>query len=68
MCGKTILVNNGWTKNSSEADRKQQPEIRVLLGEVEDLHARHAAAERAASEAFDRLWSAKEQYVGNVGN
>lgn len=53
---------------SAKADRQKQPEIRVLLGEVEDLHARHAAAERAASEAFDRLWSAKEQHVSNAGN
>ena len=33
--------------------------IKVTIDDVEQLHARHAAAERAASDAFDRLWSAK---------
>ena len=33
--------------------------IRVTIDDVEQLHARHAAAEKAASDAFDRLWSAK---------
>lgn len=33
--------------------------IKVTIDDVELLHARHAAAEKAASDAFDRLWSAK---------
>ena len=33
--------------------------IKVTIDDVEQLHARHAAAEKAASDAFDRLWSAK---------
>ncbi len=38
-------------------------EIEVSIGEVEELNAKHNEAERAASEAFDRLWSAREQQV-----
>ena len=38
-------------------------EIEISIGEVEELNARHVQAERAASEAFDRLWSAREQQV-----
>ena len=33
----------------------------ITIGDVEELRARHAAAEEAAREAFDRLWIAKEQ-------
>ncbi|HUS98123.1 MAG TPA: hypothetical protein VMX97_15455 [Hyphomicrobiaceae bacterium] len=36
-------------------------EITVLLTKVEKLQARHAEADRAAREAFDQLWIAKEQ-------
>jgi hypothetical protein len=35
-------------------------EITVLLSTMEQLNERHAAAERRASELFDRLWTAKE--------
>ena len=35
----------------------------VSIGDVEELNAKHLEAERAASEAFDRLWSAREQQV-----
>ena len=38
-------------------------EIEVSIGDVEDLNAKQVEAERAASEAFDRLWSAREQQV-----
>ncbi|MEM7747273.1 MAG: hypothetical protein AAF346_03410 [Pseudomonadota bacterium] len=38
-------------------------EIEVSIGEVEELNAKQNEAERAASEAFDRLWSAREQQV-----
>jgi len=33
--------------------------IKVTIDDVEQIHARHKAAEKAASDAFDRLWSAK---------
>jgi len=35
--------------------------ITVMIGDADELDARHAAAERKASELFDRLWKAKEQ-------
>ena len=38
-------------------------EIEVSIGEVEELNAKQDEAERAASEAFDRLWSAREERV-----
>ncbi|MEM9355143.1 MAG: hypothetical protein AAGB04_02930 [Pseudomonadota bacterium] len=38
-------------------------EIDVSIGDVEELKAKQNEAERAASEAFDRLWSAREQQV-----
>ena len=34
-------------------------EAKVVLKHVEDLEARHARAEQAASEAFDRFWQAR---------
>lgn len=41
-------------------------EIEITVGTAEDLNAKQAEAERAASEAFDRLWSAREQRVEQV--
>jgi len=38
-------------------------EINVSIGEADKLNAKQMEAERAASEAFDRLWSAREQQV-----
>ena len=35
-------------------------EITVLLTKVEDLQAKHEEADRAAREAFDRFWMAKD--------
>ena len=39
---------------------KDNVEITVLLTKVEDLHAKHEQADRAASEAFDRFWMARD--------
>ena len=38
-------------------------EIEVAIGDADELTAKQDEAERAASEAFDRLWSAREQQV-----
>ena len=35
-------------------------EVTVLISAVEELAAQHEAAERRASELFDRLWKARE--------
>ena len=42
---------------------RETGEIEVSMGNVDELAAKRDEAERAASEAFDRLWSAREQQV-----
>ncbi len=42
---------------------RETGEIEVSMGNVDELVAKRDEAERAASEAFDRLWSAREQQV-----
>lgn len=37
-----------------------ETEVTVLLTKVEDLKSQHEEADRAAREAFDRFWGAKE--------
>ncbi|MBU2533452.1 MAG: hypothetical protein KKB37_11975 [Alphaproteobacteria bacterium] len=34
-------------------------DVKILLSKSEDVQARHAEADRVASEAFDRLWTAR---------
>jgi hypothetical protein len=43
----------------SSASDGSDDEVRVLLKQAEELEARHANAELAASEAFDRFWQAR---------
>ena len=42
-------------------ERGERKRVQVLLTKSEELHAQHAAAEKAATDAFDLLWSAKER-------
>ena len=43
----------------SSASRGAGAEVTVLIKQAEELEARHADAELAASEAFDQFWQAR---------
>ena len=45
---------------NGEAAAHNDNEITVLLTKVETLQAKHEEADRAAREAFDRFWMAKD--------
>lgn len=45
---------------SAEVRVSDNDKLKVLLNQSEELKARHAAADKAASEAFDRLWQARD--------
>jgi hypothetical protein len=46
-----------WLDAETKADELKQEAKRT---QSQDLQARHAAAEQAASDAFDRLWVARD--------
>lgn len=46
-----------WLQAETAADELKQEAERT---QSQELRSRHAAAKRAASEAFDRLWVAKD--------
>ena len=46
-----------WLAAESKADELKQEAERT---QSQDVLARHAEADRAASEAFDRLWTARD--------
>jgi len=46
-----------WLEAETKADKLKQEAERTRS---EDLRARHAEAEKAASDAFDQLWQAKD--------
>jgi enoyl reductase-like protein len=66
-------LEKNWLQAESMADElKQQAEriddelrksdngnLKVLINQSEELQAKHAAADKAASEAFDKLWQAQ---------
>ena len=72
-------LEKNWLQAESMADElKQEAEridaelrksdngnLKVLINQSEDVQARHAAADKAASDAFDKLWQA--QSVGDAG-
>ena len=43
----------------TNAKRGNGEDVTVLIKQAEDLEARHANAERAARDAFDRFWQAR---------
>ena len=49
------------TTQLTELERNwlEAEDVTVLIKQAEDLEARHATAERAASDAFDRFWQAR---------
>jgi hypothetical protein len=54
-------VRDELTARDGEAGSAHEgKEITVLLTKVEDLQSKHEEADRAAREAFDRFWGAKE--------
>lgn len=67
-------LEKSWLAAESAADKlKQQAkridaelkdndsgDVKVLITRSQELMAKHAAAERAASDAFDRLWQARD--------
>ena len=71
MATNISQLEQDWLAAEAQADQikaqarqlRGDGEIEISIGEVEELNARHVQAERAASEAFDRLWSAREQQV-----
>ena len=50
-------LEKNWLEAESTADELKQEAERTRS---RDLLERHAAADRAASEAFDRLWQARD--------
>ena len=44
----------------AELTKSDNDKLKVLINQSEELHAKHAAADKAASDAFDRLWQAQD--------
>ena len=71
MATNISKLDQDWLAAEAMADeiKAQAKQLRhdgepeVSISDVEALNAKHLEAERAASEAFDRLWSAREQQV-----
>lgn len=76
MATETYIADleKNWLQAESMADElKQEAEridaelraggnddVKILINQSEEIQARHAAADKAASEAFDRLWQARD--------
>lgn len=48
----------------AELRASDNDKLKVLINQSEELQAKHAAADKAASEAFDRLWQAQDAGSG----
>jgi hypothetical protein len=71
-------LEKNWLRAESMADElKQEAEridaelrksdngnLKILINQSEEVLARHAAADKAASEAFDKLWHAQSGSAG----
>jgi len=59
MAGKVYIADleNHWLQAETKADRLKREAERTKSA---DVRARHAEADKAASDAFDRLWQAKD--------
>lgn len=66
MVNKVYLADleKHWLAAETKADELKHEAERTGAAEI---LAKHAEAERAASEAFDRLWTARDVNEGSMG-